>query len=385
MKKHASFNFFWVALRFLAISVSIFLMQTTSLFAGTISGRFECYRPWVPGYWDVKGSPTGKWSPFHNTNKWEFKAVPGFDYFQKKINPQTNKRIYLKCKAKHGFLQRDIDGLKDQCGYYRNAIPAKNYEPVCKVASLHYLKWHGSCVTAQNSRPSTAPSQYVIPFGDSSFCPSGGAFRYVSKAPITISNGEKLNGLAEIKLSCPAGEKYTVKIKNNQQQAVKNSGMVVFSVPDNTSKMFFSASLKPTQAVTPFLSEHLGFMINDRVASVANSHLYYPASGPAPDIGRTAYSITPQTGYPVIFQERWEPEIFPQFVHFGVSLNMIPNAGITPTVAGGMRKVVARFGGTTGSSPRTEVAAAKIEYCAKLKMTKSKGAKLKHRRVLQSM
>lgn len=380
MKKHASFKFSLVALRFVAISSSIFFIQAVPSQAASNIGPYECYKPWIPGHIDVKGSPSGKWSPFHNTSKWEFKAVPGYDYFQKKINPQTNKRVYLKCKSKYGWLQRDVDGLKDRCGYYRPDIPAKEYEPTCKVSGLRYLKRSGSCVTAGNSIPAGAPRQYIIPFGDSSYCPQGGAFRYHSRYAHSVLNGQRLDSLEQTKLYCSAGKKYTVKIRNNQQQVVKNSGMVVFSVPDNTSKMIFSASLKPTQAVSPFLTEHIGLMINDRVASLANSHIYYPASGPAPDIGRTAYSIMRETGYPAIFQERWEPEVFPQFVHFMVNLNMSPSTGVTPAMAGGMRKVVARFGGTTGSSPRTIVAGVKIEYCAKLKMTKNKGSKLEHRR-----
>ncbi len=341
---------------------------------------YSCWEPPLPAVETILSGPHGNWKPWHNTNNYVLKVVPGNDYFQHKNNP--NKRVSIRCNGNsfgsgNALYRVDWWGNKDKCVIFYYGIPGKSYAPTCKVSSVPYSRQDGMCLNSPNRAiPNLPPNKYVVPFHVGSFCKTNGkdyaggrigraTLIYNRPHPIRVRNADKLSGLGGRNLNCPAGEKYNVRTKISLQDAPWGAGVgqFVFNVPSQTSRAYFSASVKPTSNVTSFLSEHLGFMITDSENGGSGHHMYFPQNGPAKDIGVTAYSAGSVSEDQAIFQDRWETEVVPNFVQFGVPISPIVNSG-----DGNTTKIVARFGGTRGPAPRTIVEKGKLEYCAPLTM-----------------
>jgi len=372
---------YWVIGRWTAILLFFLTVLTPPALAG---GTYKCFKPIIQK-WHVLANPTGRWKAWHNTNNWTYKAVPGLDYFQK--NSNSSKRIYLWCPNwlapnTQMAYKGDVDGNSDKCvrpNSYSAVNPNPYSDPTCKLGHWNSVAGHyvtgdfGACYNAGNYDPPSGvpPQDFVVPFDNTSYCPQGGTLKFLrygsTSGVIKTRNADKLNSLNGNKLSCPAGEKHSVQTKTTLQDAPWGAGVgqFVFNIPSHATKAYFSASVKPTANVTPYLSERLGFAITDSEAGGSGNHWYYPTTGGPKDIGFTAYSLGNNARNNAIFQDRWEVEVVPNFVHFGIPINTIHSSG-----AGSSTKIVAGFSKVMGSSPRTIVAKGKLEYCAELKLIK---------------
>lgn len=345
--------------------------------------QYACHVPATPESWDVKGSPHGQWTMFHNTNNWSYKAVPGRDYYQK--NSNHNKRVEIDCSSSPfdsvlgigSQLVNDLSGNYDKCAVKIPAAPARDYAPTCpNNGAYNYSR--GACYkNGQLAYGSLGSPKPVIPFGipttpsGQEYCPDGGSFTFTPASPIAIMYAQPVNIPTASHLTCPAGEFKGREIFgeiNNALEQPRVSDYTAnygFKIPENSSRAYLSLGIRPNN--NPYLSNHAAIRISNRVAdqnpsaTMPNSspvHVYYEKS-----LGLGAAQLKYLNVAPsAIIMRRWEPESIPNYVHIGFPIyNIIPGPYFADKAYINLR-TINKTGGV--ANLHSDVDYVKLEWCA---------------------